>query len=92
MDTSTNPNWKPGATVRTIVTALVLATALGTMSTTITRAEDRGRHVEHRHVDRGHGGYAYEQPRAYYAAPPVDYYQPPPPSPGIDFIFPLHIR
>ena len=90
-------NPKRNGTVRSIATALAIATALSGVGTTLARAadrghDDRGRGVEQRHVARGHQRYAYQSPQAYYAPPPVDYYQPPPPSPGIDFVFPLYIR
>ena len=99
MENSTKHNPRTGGAARTIVAALALATAIGGMSSVIARAdsddrrhEDRGHHVRHRHIEPVYRGYVYERPRAYYAPPPVDYYQPPQPSPGINFVFPLHIR
>jgi hypothetical protein len=92
METPTKRKQKPAGSARTLAVVLALATAVGGMSSVTARADDRGRHVEHRHYAHGRGGYVYERPQAYYAPPPVDYYQPPPPSPAIDFVFPLHIR
>jgi hypothetical protein len=101
METSTKRNLIRNGAARRMAVALTLATALGGMSTTLARADDRGhagdqrgrqqRHVVQHHPPQ-HRGYVYERPHDYNRAPPpVDYYQPQPP-PAIDFVFPLYVR
>jgi|SRR5580658_7479974 hypothetical protein len=110
METSTKRNLKRNlrrnGAARRMAVALALATALGGMSTTLARADDRGhaedrqgqeqrgrqqQHVVQHHAPQ-HRGYVYERPHDYgRAPPPVDYYQPQPP-PALDFVFPLYVR
>jgi hypothetical protein len=59
------------------------------------RHHDRWEHHDggyhHRYYDRGYygGSYYYDEPRVeYYAAPRV--YVPPPPSFGLNLVFPIH--
>ena len=107
METSTKRNLRRNGAARRMAVALAFATALGGMSTTLARADDRGhagdrqgqeqrgrpqQHVVQRHNAPQHRGYVYERPHDYgRAPPPVDYYQPQPP-PALDFVFPLYVR
>ena len=77
--------------------ALILASVIGGMSIAPALGRDgdrdRGRHDRGRHEARGHyRGERYYPPPEVYAPPPVvyppDQYQ----SPGINFVFPIHIR
>jgi hypothetical protein len=78
--------------MRTIAATLALAGGFTALGTGIAQAQ--GYYDRHEHHDRHwHGsGYVYDNPGAYYAAPPPVYFAPSPPSPAIDFVFPLHIR
>jgi hypothetical protein len=67
-----------------VLGGLVVIMVLGTIAPAFARRDDR--RDDHRHYYRG-GGYA---PGYVYAPPPVVYA--PAPSPGIDLIFPIHIR
>jgi len=99
METSTHRIPRSSGAIRVATVALALATVFAGIGTTTAQAaerdrgHDRGHHERYR--GRGHGydhGYVYASPDAYYAPPPVEVYSPPPPSPGINFVFPLHIR
>lgn len=52
---------------------------------------DKHHRKENRRYVRPAPPVVYAPPRVVYAPPPV-VYAPPPPSPGISFIFPIHIR
>ncbi len=80
-------------------TVLVLAVIVVGMSITPVLARDgRGYH------GRGYHGHGYYGPRGYYGpggyyypapgyvVPPPIVYAPPPPPPGINLVFPIHIR
>ncbi len=98
METSQKYDLGLGAAVRTVMATLAVATMLGGMSTGTARADDRdhwdrGRHEEHRDRDHDrwrHEHRVYERPQGYYVAPPPVVYEES--EPGINFVFPLHIR
>ena len=100
MKTSMRHHLKPSGTIRTVLAVLALATALGGMAMGTAHADEwrheRGHYRDHgrRYNERwyGNGGYVYQQPGYYYAPPPPVVYEAPAPSPGINFVFPLHIR
>jgi hypothetical protein len=80
--------------------ALVFASMIGGISISPAFGYDHGRR-EWRHDRHWHGRYEYGRPGYYapgyypppvYAPPPVVYPPYPYASPGINFVFPLHIR
>jgi hypothetical protein len=54
------------------------------------RAHHERERREHHHHSRGY--YVQPAPPVVYAPPPVVYVPSPPPSPGINIVFPIHIR
>ena len=98
MRTSNTRTRKFSSTVGTIVMALVVASMIGGIS--IAPAFGKDHDKRQGYYERGHdrGRRAYQQPRHYYYsepvyAPPPVYYNPAPyQSPGINLVFPVHIR
>jgi hypothetical protein len=75
-----------------VAAALMLTGVVGPaarfLAATPALADDR--HDRDRDRDRRHYYHPYYAPPVY--APPPVLYAPPPPSPVIDFVFPIHIR
>ena len=87
---------RPGkvkSTIGKIVIALVFVSMIGGISIAPAFGRDEGRD-RGRHEARGHyrGERYYAPPPVVYAPPPVVYPPYPYASPGINFVFPIHIR
>ena len=95
------------STLRQPLLALAYALVIGAMAMAPTLADDHGNHQGNWDNGRGNGGYhgnghgyheqghgyrpSYNYRQPYIYAPPPVYYAPVP-SPGINLVFPLHIR
>jgi hypothetical protein len=74
-----------------VVMALVFASMIGGISISPAFGRDEGR-GRGRHEARGHYRGERYYPQPVYAPPPVVYAPDPYQSPGINLVFPLHIR
>jgi hypothetical protein len=75
----------------TLALAGVMGTALIGPAMADMRGHDRDWHAHEVHARGWHHDHPNYEP-GYVYAPPVVYAPPPEPSPGINFIIPLHIR